>query len=86
MRAWIYGPIFEGYWLDPGRTTVLGTPTSEQKHLVESCANIVNRLIEHVKPGVTAFEIAKWGQAMTKEFGGVQDQAALKWPLFGHGV
>jgi Xaa-Pro aminopeptidase len=86
MRAWIYGPIYEGYWLDPGRTTVLGTPAPAQKHLVESCANIVNTLIEHVKPGVTALELAKMGKDMTKAFGGVEDQAALKWPLYGHGI
>ncbi len=86
MRAWIYGPIFEGYWLDPGRTTVLGTPTKGQKHLVESCANIVDSLIAEVRPGVTSLELARLGQKLTEDFGGSQDQAALKWPLYGHGI
>jgi hypothetical protein len=35
--VWIYGPIFEGYWLDPGRTAICANrPTSAQKALLEA--------------------------------------------------
>ena len=40
VTVWIYGPIFAGYWLDPGRTAICGNrPTAAQKSLVEDCAN-----------------------------------------------
>jgi Xaa-Pro aminopeptidase len=86
MRGWVYGPIWQGYWLDPGRTTVKGKPTAEQKLLVEQTANIVDTLIDHIKPGVKVMDIAREGERMNEAAGGGKDQAAVMWPLFGHGV
>jgi len=35
VRAFIYGPIHQGYWLDPGRSLVCGgKPTKEQRALL----------------------------------------------------
>ena len=85
-RAWVYGPMFEGYWLDPGRTTVIGLkPTNSQRHLVESTASFVEKLRRMIKPGVTVAEILALGDKLHEELGGIKDQAALKWPLYGHG-
>jgi len=86
VRGWVYGPIWQGYWLDPGRTTVKGTPTPEQKRLVEQTANIVDTLIDRIRPGVKVMDVAREGERMTEEAGGGKDQAAVMWPLFGHGV
>lgn len=47
VRGWVYGPFFEGYYIDPGRTTVCGgKPTPEQKEMVETGARIVEAIIE----------------------------------------
>ena len=86
VRAWVYGPMFEGYWLDPGRTTVIGLkPTNSQRHLVESTAGFVEKLRAEIRPGVTVDHLLAVGDRLTAEFGGVKDQAAEKWPLYGHG-
>lgn len=86
VRGWVYGPIWQGYWLDPGRTTVKGKPSDAQRELVEQTANIVDTLITKIKPGVKVMDIAREGEQMTEAAGGGKDQAAIMWPLFGHGV
>ena len=86
VRVWIYGPIFQGYWLDPGRTAVIGhKPTTEQRNLVETCANIVGELIRMIKPGVTVYEVFAKGKALRKAFGGEDDTMSKMWNHFGHG-
>jgi Xaa-Pro aminopeptidase len=87
-RGWVYGPMFQGYWLDPGRTAVVGKkPTGEQRRLLEATANIVDACRAMIKPGVEVSAVCALGERLTAEFGGVQDEAMKKWPLlFGHGV
>ena len=85
VRAWVYGPMFEGYWLDPGRTTVVGRPTNSQRHLVEATASLIEQCRAAIRPGVTVAEIVALGDRLQSEFGGIKDQAAEKWPLYGHG-
>lgn len=86
-RGWVYGPIWQGYWLDPGRTTVVGgKPSNSQRDLIEACANIVNAVIDVIKPGVKVMDAAKLGDKMSKDYGTAQDQASVKWPLYGHGI
>ena len=87
VRGWVCGPMFQGYWLDPGRTAVVGRrPSNAQKEMVETSAAIVEQVIEAVRPGVKAIDAARLGERLTAEAGGEKDQAAEKWPLFGHGV
>lgn len=87
VRGWVYGPMFQGYYLDPGRTAVCGgKPTAAQKELIEACANIVDRVMAEVRPGRLFREPADTGDRLVAEFGGDKDQAAVQWPLFGHSV
>jgi Xaa-Pro aminopeptidase len=87
VRGWVYGPMFQGYWLDPGRTAVCGKRASNaQKNLIEACAGIVEALIADIRPGVRLMDLAAKGQKMLVDAGAEKDQAAEKWPLFGHGV
>ena len=87
VRGWVYGPMFEGYWLDPGRTAVAGRrPTSEQRGLIERTTRIVEHLIKAIQPGVTVGEIVKLGDRLIEEAGGEKDQAAKMFPVYGHGV
>jgi Xaa-Pro dipeptidase len=87
VRAWIYGPIWQGYWMDPGRTAVVGgTPSDDQRELIESAASIVDACIDAIQPGVRALEIAELGDRLRKEAGGGDDMASEMWPFFGHGL
>ncbi len=84
VRAWLMGPMAHGYWLDPGRTTVLGWPTNEQRNLIEACGGIVEKVMNAIKPGMKAKEVARIGDAFNAEVGFPPDQAGEQWPLYGH--
>jgi Xaa-Pro aminopeptidase len=87
VRGWVYGPIYQGYWLDPGRTAISGGDgTSERRQLIEKCAEIVDACIDAIRPGVSAVEVGRLGDAMQREAGGQVDVAGQQWPLYGHGV
>ncbi len=86
VRAWLMGPMFQGYWLDPGRTTVRGKPTKAQRDLVEDCGRIVEGVIAAMRPGIKAKELARIGDDLTARVGGDPDQAGEQWPLYGHSV
>lgn len=87
VRGWVYGPMFEGYWLDPGRTAVAGKrPTPAQKGLIERAIRILDRLIEAIRPGASVLEVARLGDRLMVEAGAEKDQAAQMFPLYGHGV
>lgn len=88
VRGWVYGPIWQGYWLDPGRTSVCQphSATVEQRELVEATAGIVNAIIDMIKPGVSMMEACRLGDRLTEEAGGAKDQAGEMWPIYGHGI
>jgi Xaa-Pro aminopeptidase len=86
VRAWIYGPIWQGYWLDPGRTATCGSdPTHEQRRLTEACVGLCEALRARIRPGVRVKEIAALGDQLTRESGYASDQAKEMWPYYGHG-
>ena len=49
-------------------------------------ASIVEKLIERIRSGLRMGELAAIGDKAVAEFGGVKDQAAEKWPHYGHGL
>jgi Xaa-Pro aminopeptidase len=86
VRTWIYGPIWQGYWLDPGRTVVAGgKPNHEQRRLINAASDIVTTLIEEIRPGRTVREIAELGGRLRKESGTLDDATTETFPLLGHG-
>ena len=87
VRAWLLGPIHQGYYLDPGRTAVCGgRPGEAQRELVETTARIVETIIAEVRPGRSIMELARIGERMTRDAGGGGDQTSEQWPLYGHGL
>jgi Xaa-Pro aminopeptidase len=85
VRAWVYGAMYQGYWLDPGRTTVVGLrPTPDKRRLVESCAEIVERLRAAIRPGVRVSDVAALGDRLKREFYGDAPFEA-DWYPYGHG-
>jgi len=86
VRAWVTGPIFQGYWLGPGRTVVSGaSPTTPQRTLLEANAAAVRSIIAGIRDGVSVRELVEIGDRCTEEFGGVVSELAKQWPLYGHG-
>ncbi len=87
VRGWVYGPIYQGYWLDPGRTAVAGGKgTPEQRDLIEKCNGIVDGIINAIKPGARVDEVVKLGERLTEQAGSEENQVADMFPLFGHGI
>lgn len=84
IRAWVYGAMYQGYWLDPGRTTVLGLkPTPEQKRLIETCAKITEDLRSMIKPGARVADLAAIAQKMQNDY--QEGEYDNGWYIYGHG-
>ena len=85
FRAFLIGPMYQGYYLDPGRTAVCGNkPGSDQINILEACENIISSMAASIKPGVSFEDAAKVGDKMVADFGPDADPAAEKFPFFGH--
>lgn len=86
VRGWVYGPMFQGYWMDPGRTAVAGRKASAaQRELIEITVDIVDKVTAAIRPGVVVADVARLGDRLMQESGAEKDQAAEKWPSYGHG-
>lgn len=86
IHAFIYGPILKGYWLDPGRTVVSGgTPTAEQKALVESLVDVMHQLMDAIRPGVKVRDVGLLGDKLSNATGYVSEVLRTSWPYYGHG-
>jgi Xaa-Pro dipeptidase len=85
VRAFLIGPMFQGYYFDPGRTAVVGgKANADQANLIDACIGIVEALEHFVKPGISFLDAGKLGDQLVAEFGPDEDPAAEKFPFFGH--
>jgi len=86
VRAWIMGPIFQGYWMDPGRSLICGNrPTAAQRSLLEGAVEVVEAVASAMRPGVTPRQLGILGGEVARRHG-YFDYAQLKVPLLGHGL
>lgn len=86
VRIWIMGPIFQGYWMDPGRSLICGNrPTAAQRALLEGAVDVVESVASAMRPGVTPRQLGVLGGALARKHG-YFDHAQLKVPLLGHGL
>jgi Xaa-Pro aminopeptidase len=87
VRAWVYGPAWQGYWLDPGRTGIVGrADRPRQRDLIEKTIEITTKLIEAIQPGGQAMDVIRLGDRLREEAGSGDDPVARMFPLYGHGV
>ena len=88
VRGWVYGPLFQGYWLDPGRSAVCGNkPTQAQKDVIEGVNSIVTTIMAAIRPGVTPRQASVIGEAAARLVGYFDyPQRASMWGIFGHGL
>ena len=61
-----------------------GKPTPEQKHLTESLVDVMQRLMEAIKPGVKVKVVGELGDRLSEETGYVSDVLKTNWPYYGH--
>jgi Xaa-Pro dipeptidase len=90
VTVWVYGPIFAGYWMDPGRSSVCGArPTPAQRSLVEDCAKYTDEMMRAIKPDATPAEVGiRWAEIEKKEgyFSGGNPESGNSGHAFGHGL
>jgi Xaa-Pro aminopeptidase len=87
VRVWIYGPAWQGYWSDPGRTAIVGGKgTARQREIIELANGIVTRLMNEIRPGRKLVDIVRLGNQLRDEAGTEDDQPGKMWPIYGHGV
>ena len=87
VRMWMYGPAWQGYWSDPGRTVIVGGKGSaRQRELIEKANEIVTVLMDEIRPGRKLSEIVEIGNRMREATGTEEDQPGKMWPIYGHGV
>ena len=82
----LHGPLYQGYYLDPGRTAVRGKANAEQTRLIQAAGDIVHRLSDMLRPGVPLLEVAAEGDRMTAAFGGSISPIMKNFPFYGHGI
>src|SRR5262245_49930905 len=86
VRTWIYGPVWQGYWLDPGRSVVVGgRPTPAQRRLIRAANDVVMRLVDAIRPGMPVAELARRGRELRAATGTAEDATSDTFPLLGHG-
>ena len=85
FTVWVYGPLFEGYFMDPGRTGICANrPTPAQRSLVEDCAQIVNGMVAAVAPGSTARALGRIGEELSRRVGYFDFPPPISFPILGH--
>ncbi len=85
VHGFIYGPIFQGYWLDPGRTAVVGRkPNKGQQKLIESLVDMMHQLMAAIKPGVKVIDVARLGDKLSAASGYSSEVLKTNWPYYGH--
>lgn len=84
FHGFIYGPVWQGYWIDPGRTAVRGKPSKEQKKMMEANVAIMDKMMAMIKPGVKVKDVAALGDRLSEESGYVSEALKTNWPYYGH--
>ncbi|MBU2959322.1 M24 family metallopeptidase [Citreicella sp. C3M06] len=86
VRGTVHAAFQQGYYLDPGRTSVFGKPSPRQRRLIEATADIVQRLSAMMRPGVRLLDVAAEGDRLTQAFGGSESTLMKNFPFYGHGI
>lgn len=85
IRAFVVGPMFQGYFMDPGRSAVAGAaPSPAQRDVIESCARIVEEIAAAIRPGVPFRQAGALGDRLVADFAPDGDAAMQKFPFYGH--
>jgi Xaa-Pro aminopeptidase len=77
------GAMWNGYYADMGRTTVVGRPTKVQKQIYTAVYEGLMAGIAEMRPGKTNFEVAERIIAKVRDHGFGEHMLSL---FIGHGI
>jgi len=77
-----HGGVYEGYWTDWGRSGTIGAPDPEVARRYDALLAGQQAAVGHLRPGVTASEIAGILEGTVRE-AGMPDYSR---PAYGHGI
>jgi Xaa-Pro aminopeptidase len=75
------GGTIDGYYSDIARTAVMGKATPWQRGVHAKLTDVKHRIVDAIKPGVTAGEVAKIGIQQYDRLG-----LEFKWFILGHNI
>ncbi len=75
------GGTIDGYYSDIARTAVMGKATPWQRDVHAKLTEVKHRIVDAIKPGVTAGEVAKIGEQTYDRLG-----LEFKWFILGHNI
>lgn len=85
VRAWVYGPVLNGYWIDPGRSAVCGNkPSAAQRKLIEDTVGLVDSVKSAIRPGATPRDAGIAGDQYLSDHGFSFELGAALWDVYGH--
>ena len=76
-----FGGSLDGYLSDIARTAVMGRATDNQKRLHAKVSEVKDRIVDYIRPGVPASDVAMFGRKVYEELG-----LEYKWAILGHGL
>ncbi len=76
-----FGGSLDGYLSDIARTAVMGRATDNQKRIHSKVTQVKDRIVEYIRPGMAASEVALFGRKVYEELG-----LEYKWAILGHGL
>ncbi len=76
-----FGGSLDGYLSDIARTAVMGRATDRQKELHAKVSEVKNRIVDHIRPGMKASELAAFGRGVYQEL-----NLEYRWAILGHGI
>jgi Xaa-Pro aminopeptidase len=71
----------DGYYSDIARTAVLGKASDRQRDIHAKVTEIKHRIVEYIKPGMLACDVANFGIGLYGELG-----LEFKWAILGHSI
>jgi Xaa-Pro aminopeptidase len=84
-HAFIYGPIWQGYWLDPGRSFVCGRkPSPEARKLIEDCASVMDAIESRVRAGAKHRDVSRHARQVHDRLKTEDCFYDTSWPYYGH--
>ena len=84
-HAFIYGPIWQGYWLDPGRTFACGKkPSPAARKLVEDCVSVMEAIESKVRPGAKHRDVSRHARSVHDKVKSEESFYDTSWPYYGH--
>jgi Xaa-Pro aminopeptidase len=75
------GGQMDGYFSDIARTVVMGEPSARQREMHAKLTEVRDRVVDHIRPGMTAGEVFDFGRRQYQELG-----VDMKWAMLGHSI